>query len=215
MKRILTGFLATLLAFVSFAQDNNPYNGKGTDFNTSYTLIKNDYAAGKVTRFDERTIAAYSRKIPLGATMTADLSAQILHTMNAPDFNLTTFIQQSNLTPFSQQVFLDVLTKPLPDRTYQENIRIKVDAVKLAEIPEAERELVLSLLAVAYNLKDILPANARQGCIISGPDGSGEGTPGQCAVAGAVIGGLIGWGICGFWCALGGAIVGGVIGGLC
>jgi hypothetical protein len=215
MKKMLTGILALWLFMPLFAQDNNPHNQKGTDYNSSFLLIKNDYAAGKVTEFNAQTIAQYSRKIPLRATMSADLSAMIVQTLNAPDFNLTTFIQSSNLTPYSQQVLRDVLTTVPRGITFQEHVKLKVGSVKTAVIPDAEKEFVLSMLAIAYNAKAVLPANARKGCTITGSEGSGPGTSEQCAVLGAITGGLIGWDICGFFCALGGAIVGGVIGSLC
>jgi hypothetical protein len=91
-----------------------------------------------------------------------------------------------------------------------------------AVFSSAEKEMLLTIDAIIYN-SPMWPRLSQNGsvssrkpysreCTLFGPGGSGEASGATCIVAGAIIGGVVGYAVCGLPCAVGGAIIGGVMG---
>ena len=213
-----------LLVFVSttlFGQTNNPYDSQGIQYINSLSLIRDDFFAGKATEFNDATLSYYSRQVPLRNKVSVDLAATVVNNMKDPVFSYTTAIDRSSLSGFSKNTLKTVITNEhhLDNSGYQADLVSRTNDVLTAAIPATEKEFVLSLIAIAYHTADpgsseVLANGRQRGCWINGPYGSGPGTREQCIAAGALIGGVIGYSICGILCGLGGAIVGGVAGAL-
>lgn len=222
MRKCVFPALLFLLPAGLFAQSNNPYNQSGVDYVNSLAMIKNDFAAGKVTEFSESTLNYYSRSVPLRNQVSVDMAAAIVNNMKNPGFSFANVIDNSTLSGYSRNLLKDIISNEshLDDNGYRANLAVRTNEVLAAGIPATEKEFVLSLVAVAYNIADpVTPdalANGREygGCWITGPNGSGPGTRAQCIAAGAFLGGVLGYSICGVLCGIGGAIIGGVAGAL-
>lgn len=213
-----------MLLFVStglFGQANNPYDNQGVNYVNSLALIRDDFFAGKATEFNEATLNYYSRQVPLRNSVTVELAATVVNNMKDPTFSYTAVIDRASLSGFSKNMLKNVIDNEhhLDNSGYQADLSVKTNEVLSADIPATEKEFVLSLIAIAYHTADpgsseILANGRQRGCWITGPYGSGPGTREQCIAAGAMLGGILGYSICGFLCGLGGAIVGGVAGAL-
>jgi hypothetical protein len=203
------------------AQTNNSFDKTGIDYVHSIEMIRTDFNAGRATDFSEAMLSYYSAKIPLKNQVSVDMTATILNTMKSVAFNYATVIDNSSLSSFSRSLIKDIIRNDdrFDNNGYRDDLGKKTDQVLSSAIPAGEKEFVLSLVAVAYHIADPLTGgdapNARErGCWINGPYGSGPGTQAQCIAAGALIGGVIGYSICGVLCGLGGAVIGGVAGAL-
>ncbi len=206
---------------VLLAQPNNSFDKTGIDYVNSLGIIKKDFSTGRATDFSEATLNYYSASIPLKNQVSVDMAATIVNTMKSQAFSYTNVIDNSSLSPFSRGLIKSIINNDhhLDNMGYREDLGVKTEQVLTSDIPAREKEFVLSLVAVAYHIADPLTQgdapNARErGCWINGPYGSGPGTQAQCIAAGALIGGVIGYSICGFLCGLGGAVIGGVAGAL-
>lgn len=218
MKRILIFCIALIVFFVTNAQKNNLYNQRGIDYIASLSVITNDFKNGKVSDINQETLNNYAKQIPLKTNININISSQVVQTLKTPGFNFVNFVDNSSLTLSSKQVVKDIIGKmqTLNSSDYQSFLTSKINQVQEARLDEQEKELVLSLIAIASNISDKAGglASRESGCYVYGPDGSGNYQGNMCIAVGAVVGGLIGWGICGPLCALGGAVIGGVIGSL-
>lgn len=223
MKNLFICAGLALVPFISFAQPNNPYNQKGIDYVASVNMIQNDYNAGRARDFNEETLEYYSKSIPLKNQASVEVASAIIKTRSNGTLDFNKFIGGTSLSEISKQTLRDIILNPtaLTDAAYKASLTSKADAIAGSNISGSEKELVLSLIAISYNIPGNIPesfaalANGRgRGCWISGPYGEGPGTQAQCIAAGAVVGGVIGWSICGVLCSLGGAIIGGVAGAL-
>lgn len=218
MKKILCTAVFILPVMFSFSQQNNPFNQRGLDYNSSISLIKADLAAGRVKEFSEESLAYYSRKIPLRNQVSSGMAAEILRMIKNPGFSYAEFINNSRLSGLSKKVFTELVrpSRKMNDEEFKALIVKKVEEVKGAGVPETEKETVLSMLAIAYNfvdspaLKDGVDGKPNGPCRIFTDDGSTPGTLGQCIVAGAILGGTFGSMFCGFLCTFGGAVIGGI-----
>ena len=204
----------------SFAQLNNPYNQKGIDYVSSLNMIKNDYNSGKAKNFSEETLKYYSKLIPLQTQVSVDVASAIVGARSNGTLHFSSFIEKTSLSDLSKKSLTDMIegSSARTDNDFKTILTAKADVINNSKIPAAEKELVLSLMAISWNLASSSEVSAMRnedgGCWISGPYGQGPGSSAQCIAAGAVVGGIIGWSICGFWCALGGAVIGGIVGGL-
>ena len=215
MKKLFLTALIAVSGFLCFAQANNSYNQRGIDYIASVNMIGSDIASGKVKDFTEQSIKDYSAKIPLKTESSMAMVAEIIKTIKASDFNFGTMLDKSSLSAAAIRDFKDIyyLPKGTTAENYKALLSAKTDWVNQEKISGAEKELLLSVIAIAYNMQSSSQnkqgAPAQSNCEVFGPDGSG---PVNCIVAGAVVGAYIGFRICGIWCALGGAVVGGVLG---
>lgn len=228
MKSLLLSTGLALFTAFTFAQANNPFNQKGIDYVASLVRIQNDYKAGNAKNFSEETLKYYSKSLPLQTQVSVDVASSIINTRNNGNLDFSSFIGKSSLSDLSKKTLTETIfgAKTRTDESYKANITAKIDVIQNSNISAGEKELVLSLMAISYNVArsgsniyGLSQISAMQnvrnrGCWISGPYGEGPGSDAQCIAAGALVGGIIGWSICGFWCALGGAIIGGVVGGL-
>ncbi|MBC7875067.1 MAG: hypothetical protein H7Y01_13780 [Ferruginibacter sp.] len=218
MKKYMFPGVLLSISLSLFAQPNNSYNQTGIDYVNSLALIHADFNSGKVKEFNEETVNYYSRQVPLKNKASVEMVAAVVNTIRQPGFSYAGVIDKAPLSDFSKNLLKDIIDNKshLDDKGYRTNLTLKTNEVLSAGLPAQEKELVLSLIAIAYNSVESFTSARGQdgGCWITGPYGSGPGTQNQCIIVGALLGGVIGYTICGFFCALGGAIVGGVIGGL-
>jgi len=216
MKKLLLPLFLCCATFPGFTQENNPYNQKGIDYVNSLNIISADIKAGRVKEFNQESIKYYTGKIPLKVEANADMAAAIVKRMKATDASLTQVLAESSLSPATKQYLSDIyyVKKGTSLEQYKTLLSQKTSALLKQNVAAAEKELLLSVFAIAYNRsKDIqekLQGKEPSGnCILTGEGGSG---PVDCMMAGAIVGATLGWQICGVWCALGGAIIGGVAG---
>lgn len=200
---------------LSISQSNNPYNQNGLDYVASLELIQNDYNQGQVREFNEQTISHYSSAIPLQNQVSMSLVTTIINTRNSTNSNIDSVIDATSLSSFSKNTSKSIYKSSikLSLEKYKEFLIALVDDINNSSISQNEKKLLLTFTAIAYQTASSTSLG-RRGCIITanGESNTAEGFP--CIVVGAIIGGYIGWEICGFWCALGGAVVGGILGSL-
>jgi hypothetical protein len=215
MKRILKlvfFYLLLLQNSISFSQSNNPYNQRGIDYMASLSIITNDIRNHTVSDINQTTIDRYSSLIPLQTQASTEMASTIIRTVKSPGFTLSGFIDNSSLSSDAKQSFRDafLITGERSWNEYQSDLVSKVNAIKNGRLPTDEKELLLSLIAVTYNASPALQGRSGEAiCTAFGAEGSG---PIPCWVAGAAVGAVVGFRICGVWCALGGAVIGGVVG---
>jgi hypothetical protein len=219
MKKILFATLGvTLLTTLSFAQSNNPYNQRGIDYVSSMRIITADYDAGRVTEFNEETLNRYSSTIPLQNQVSVDMAGSIVRTLSSPSFNFNTTIDNTSLSSSTKDAVKELYTKATTSTVddLQRYLVTKSDEMNRSSSNPAEKELVLSLIAITYNVsvEAVSSNSANRRNSICNAIAVEPITPGECAVVGAITGGAIGFVICGPLCGLGGAIIGGLVGGL-
>ena len=205
MKTIFISTALLMLTCYSFAQSNNPYNQRGLDYVASIKLITNDYYAGKVKEFNKETIDYYAAKIPLQTQTkpTMEMVSSIAKGLKAPGFNLPQSIESSSLSEFSKETISETWNiQNSPDAL--KGLVAEVDKINESNISGSEKENLLSLVAISYNvcnerIKDSgfagrypslggLTAGAFFGFIIGGVFGPGGAFIGM--VAGGLLGGL-------------------------
>lgn len=215
MKRLFLTVGILITYQLSNSQSNNPYNQTGIDYIASLAMIQNDYDAGLVREFNEETITHYSGAIPLQNQVSLSLVTNIINTRNSSTLNIDNIIDETQFSSFTKDAFKSIYKSAvkLSLTAYKDFLVNKVDEINSSAISQSEKELLLSFAAISYHTAQN-PSLARRGCIITVDNESvaAEGVP--CIVAGAVLGGIIGYQLCGFLCGLGGAIVGGVLGSL-
>jgi hypothetical protein len=218
MKKIINLFIVAILLLTntgSFAQSNNPYSQRGIDYMTSLRMISDDARTRGVNDFNQSTLDYYSNLIPLRGQATTEMASTILRTVKSSNFTLLNFIDNSTLSVNAKQSLKDIFKAPVGQsrQDYQLGLASKADIIKNGKLQNGEKELLLSVIAITYNATPLQQINSASAeCIAFGEGGSGS-IP--CWVAGATLGAIIGWQICGIWCSLGGAVIGGVIGALC
>lgn len=196
MKKIIFGTIATVcLSFNVSAQKNNPYNSVGTDFVTSLKTLQKDYDNGKIKSINKETTDYYLKTLPIKANVTPDVVSSTVNAMKNSNYAET--LKNSKLSPFAK----DVLAQSQKNTA---DIEALVDKVKIEKLADAENELVLTSLAITYNLSQ---TTALSRCNVNGQTG-----PNACQAAGALAGLTIGSAICGPLCGIGGAIIGAIWG---
>ncbi|MBL0358105.1 MAG: hypothetical protein IPP72_15105 [Chitinophagaceae bacterium] len=211
MKRILSLIVMIICSYFSNAQENNPFNQLGIDYVTSLKIITEDFKAGKIKDFSKEAIEAYSHKLPIKGEVNMDLAGKIFSTIKANDFDFVKLVKESSFSETSKEFFIAVSVNPgkLDLKQMNEYLINKTDEIKKSEVGDSEKEMVLSLISIAYRVNGVPGDNNDSNCFMSGPVGSG---PINCVIAGVIGGGIIGWSICGLPCTIGGAIIGGILG---
>lgn len=196
MKKILFGITATVSLVLNVsAQKNNPYNGVGVDFVKSLKILQSDYDNGKIKAIDQKTTDYYISILPSKAQVNAEVVSKTVDALK--NSNYTEVIKNSKLTSFSKDVLL-------LSQKNGADITGLVDKVKTQKLSAAENELVLTSLAMTYNLGQ---TTALSKCTVNGQTG-----PNACQALGAITGLYIGNALCGPLCGIGGAIIGGIFG---
>ena len=214
MKTLFYLFVLSFTSITGFAQSNNPYNQRGLDYVSSLDIIANDFNNGKVKEFNEETIAYYSASLPLRGQASTEMAASIFKTLKTPDFSISKFIDESKFSETGKSVCRDIFfgEKGMSEEAYKERLVSKVDDLNKAELDEAEKETLLSVIAIVYHTQPATQATQRLSCHAALGDLT---TPMSCIAVGAAMGGFLGYTICGPACGIGGAIIGGVVGAIC
>lgn len=183
MKKIFFGLFATfLIPTISFAQKNNPYNQRGLDMLTSVEIIMNDFKEGKIKDINQETLDYYSKSTPLNVNLNLETFSNVVK--NVTQNKLDDVLKASNLSTFTKEILKNAIS-PNAD------IIKLVENVKNTKMALDEKEFILSSLAFIYN-SNLNSQMSRQG------DG----------LAGVLIGGAIGFPICGLPCGIGGMAIG-------
>lgn len=196
MKKLVLSIIVTAsFAFNASGQKNNPYNSLGIDFVESLKILQNDYNSGKIKEIDQKTTDYYLGILPIKAEVNAEVVGATVNAMKSS--NSSEVIKSSNLTDFSKEILLKSQIK-------NNSIEQLVENVKNRKLSESENQIVLTSLAITYNLTQ---TTALSRCTIEGETG-----PNACQAAGALVGMLAGTAICGPICGVGGAIIGAIWG---
>ncbi|MGL2965730.1 hypothetical protein [Flavobacterium sp. XGLA_31] len=192
MKKIVFGVMATV-SFVlhTMGQKNNSYNAVGVDFVKALRILQNDYDNGKIKEINQTTTDYYLGILPIKATVNEEVVGNTVNALKTS--NVKDMVMNSKLTDFSKEILLQSQTNA-PD------IEALVDKVNHQKLSASESEVVLTSLAITYNLNQ---TESFSKCHIDGQTG-----PNACQAAGALLGLLVGEALCGPLCAVGGAIIG-------
>jgi hypothetical protein len=210
MKKVLLQILGILLVFAGHAQENNPYNKRGADYMASLNIISTDYRAGKVKEINDASIKTYSRLVPLQNQVSTDMAASLLKTIKAPGYTLATAIANSSLSAYGKNTVNRLLNvKGLPADEFKTSLSNLVTEIRAARIADAEKEQLLTLLAVSYHSIG-MPSMGRSNCNVVTSTYTGPVDESVCVAAAAISGFFFALPICGILCGLGGALVAGV-----
>ena len=187
MKYLIFTYTATILVcFSSNAQRNNPHNKVGLDYINSYKVIKKDYDAGKITILDQKTIDYYNNASQINNRMSVQQAGEIIQAVRT-----TTPLQALQNAQYSQ-LSQQSITKALNGS----DISKIVDAVKISNIPQIEKQNTLSFLSIIYNtnlnpkiFKD-RPKNAFIWTVVGAITGGVVFGP-AAILSGASVGGII------------------------
>lgn len=211
MKNLLLMIALVAIVIDSFSQKNNPLNQRGLDFVASIDIISADFNAGKVKAFDQETILSYSKVLPLQHTASVDLAANVVRTIKDPGYRFLDVVNNSSLSDFSKDLLPKLInTERLSIEHFRNSLSNMVQEITSEKISPSEKELLLSLTAISYNIAANSSLGRGANCYFDGPNGTVALNREECITAGAMMGGLLGFSICGPWCALGGAIVGSI-----
>lgn len=209
MKNFICLLCATILgSAVSFGQPNNPNNRLGADIVAAGAVVSKDYKDGKIKDLDQATIDRYYNTLLPGyeKVKLAD-ATKVINAMKGASSQSA--IRNSGFSAAGQAF----LQKSLTD--YSQTAL--ADDVNKSNLPAAEKNTILTVIAINYNL---IPKTAfKAGGKGKGPsaqfdidfDDSQFSSSPQVAVW-ASIGALMGFNMCGPWCAVFGGILGIIIG---
>lgn len=227
MKKIIAFIQFSLIAGFSWGQTTNPFDSTGIKVRQSILLIIDSINAGSITDYSSKTIDEYTRLLPIQASASVEMIGTIYQAVNDGNFDLSgTFTGTAYTSSFTNHL-IDICEKSKATEvsSFQDFIAKKVAAVQ-DQLEGSERDLLLQFCAIAYHTSQLYnsPVNASKITPEGGPqtysrhsvscyiDSNGEQIPVPCGVAGAIIGGTIGYAICGIPCSIGGAIIGCIIG---
>ncbi len=216
MKKILISLAIVTTACNLFGQKNNPYNHVGIDYVKSVEIIISDFKKGTIKEFSNEAIQLYSKKLPLKAEVNMDLVANVSSTIKNKGFSLTELITKTDISDNSKSILIKILLNPdkldvSQMKTYLEHA---VDEINKNDISISEKEIVLSLISISYNLFSASEISRLTNWDCTPELAPGINLPNQCVAAGVIAGGIIGLIACGPLCGIGGAIVGGLVGSL-
>lgn len=216
MKKSLFGHTLAMLLIVGnlFGQHNNPKNQLGVDVANAFYVISNDLQEGKIKDISQSTLDQYFKNLlPAYPEIKLDEFNQIFQNLKNSDNK--TIIANSGISEEAKQF----LEKSLTDYS----ITKLVDEVRASKIQDSEKEEILSVLAVNYNL--ITAKDSGTGIFRStgkGPNSDyiSEKTmlrpdllqKGTTLIWGA-LGFVTGSSICGLPCGIIGGVIGLVLGG--
>ena len=218
MKKILFSLLATVsLVNYSVGQSNNPYNQLGSDVVSVARAIMIDYSNGKLKNLDEATLNSYYKNL------LPNYSQAKLEDVNAIVKSLGS---ATNSSIIDKSKYSEEGKKFLEKTLASYSITSLVDDVNKSKLPEIEKENILSVLAINYNLIKPEAGNRLSGkaAKTKGPCVDFETYNNETFIPGEtsdglntfVFGGLgfiLGSSICGLPCGIVGGAIGLVIGG--
>ncbi len=213
MKKILmTAGLFLVVAGV-FAQKNNPFNERGIQYVESLEIIRADLEAGKVKDFNEESIRHYASTLPIQGNVSVETVAEIVATLKDPGFNFEEQLEKARISDYAKE-FLSNLPKSKETslEEYKESLIGRVDVVRHSEIDDEEKEMLLTQVAITYNLIETNISLGEPNCWLT-INGIYPDTRMECAVGGAIAGLILGTIFCGGpWCYVVFGLVGGILG---
>lgn len=216
MKKIIFSLTATVLLFPnSFSQSNNPHNQLGIDVvNVAHHIYK-DYTEGKIKDVTQETLNYYF------TTYLAKYPKIELENFNT----IFDILKKSDNTSIIKNIGFSERGTAFLNKTLERySITKLVEEVKNSTIPENEKETVLCVLAINYNLIAPYATKSTHPTSGKGPNSDinmheidyfqnlshSEGLP---TLIWGGIGFGIGNGICGLPCGVVGGAIGLVLGG--
>lgn len=157
MKKFLLGLLA-IIGFLNstYGQTNNPFNGWGSNIVSAALVINQDYLNGKLKEISQEKLNDYFKTFfPEEKSIELDEFLKIVDLMK--NANSESIIKQSGYS----ELGMDFLRKTLTD----ESVTAQVDQVLKSKLPENEKQGILSVLAVNYNLIKPLKEIHQEGSI--------------------------------------------------
>ncbi len=144
MKNFTFGLMATMLLLGSArAQTNNPYNQQGIDFLSASKVLYKEYQEGKLSAVNQETIDYYFKTLLPNYTG-----------VNLADFNLIVggLKNTNNAAIIKNSGYSDEAKAFLQKSLESYSITKLVDAVQSSKIDVKEKEDILIVLAINYNL---------------------------------------------------------------
>jgi hypothetical protein len=144
MKKIVISLTATVLAVTNtFCQSNNPHNQVGIDVVNVAKQVYQDYESGKIKDITQNTLDYYFKNyLPHYQQPSLDNFNIVFDVLKKADN--TSIIKNAE---FSEQG-----TAFLKKTLENYSITKLVDEVNQSKLPEAEKENILCVLAINYNL---------------------------------------------------------------
>jgi hypothetical protein len=212
MKRLFLLSAAILVSTVTMSQSNNPKNQLGADIVAAGQAISKDYKEGKLKDFSQATIDEYYKRLmpKYPSVPIADIN-KILNSLKGATNE--SVIKNSGLSAEAKSF----LKKSLTDYSTTQ----LVDDVLKSKIPQGEKDIVLTVLAMNYNLIPIDNRRITNPVKSKGPnvsfdinfdDSSFDVAERDEVVLWGALGAIQGWYFCGPWCAVVGGIIGIIIG---
>lgn len=212
-KYILLTVSILLINFTAHSQANNPFNEMGIKTSNAVNLLANDFKDGKIKDYSQKTISTYQNLLGIETQIPEQLIPNIYNTLKDKDFNYVNFINNTKLTGETKTQMLNLikLTKDYKDNELRDKLILKVDELKLSDLPQAEKDMLLYDCAALYN-----SSNSISGNLLNRGNDNGNGPTGNQigSVAGMIIGGYMGMTLCGLPCCFIGSAVGLFLGGI-
>lgn len=144
MKKFLLGLTASVFFLPNVSgQTNNPYNQLGADVVSAAQVIYKDYVNGKLKEIDQKTLDHYFETLLPNYT-----------TVKINDFNqiLTALKGTNNASIIKNSKYSEEGKTFLQKSLESYSITKLVEEVKKSKIDESEKQGILSVLAINYNL---------------------------------------------------------------
>lgn len=212
MKRLFLLSAAILVSTAGMSQPNNPNNKMGADIVAAGQAIAKDYKEGKLKEFNQATIDNYYKTLlPAYQSVKLEDVTKILNALKGATSE--SVIKKSGFSDESKAF----LRKSLTDYSTTQ----LVDDVKRSKIIESEKNAVLTVLAMNYNLIPIDKRRITNPVKMKGPnvgfdidfdDSEFATAEGDEVVLWAALGAIQGFYFCGPWCAIAGGLIGVIVG---
>jgi hypothetical protein len=216
MRVLILSIASFLCAQIVSGQKNNPFSQRGSDYVTSFNLIKKDYDAGNIKALNEKTIAYYSGKVPLKNELSLETASTVFKTIQSGKTSLSDVLKNAAVSETVKRMTREILFNPknLNDEQFKDFLVQKNEEIKSAEVADNEKEILFTLSAIAYSIRNNQMVgygrNNHNGCMVVSEEGSGSLSNSGCIGVSMAVGFYIGFHVCGAWCGLGGAIIAGV-----
>ncbi len=205
-------FAFSLFSLFTFAQQSNPYHLKGLTLANDLKNILPDIEKENLSTFNQAKIDEYKKKF---ATEINISEAQIADYLSVLKNNTKNgIIDNTSYSKDSKNFLKQLISGESVIGTF--NFDTYNSAVINSSINEKEKELILTLSAIQYNLMNTefksksAGSDGREhpGCDIEGTYPPVHLSPVQCALIVGSLGAVFGAPICGFPCAVGGFVIG-------
>jgi hypothetical protein len=212
MKHYIIYTLALLISITSNAQPNNPYNSTGEAFIQSYKLLSEDVKVGKIQDLSPETVNMYKEKLPMRTDISPTTAARIVKEVQNKKIDIFSGIRNSTVSTEAQKLYIQLFeaitqknTAELPTFLIEHT-----NTVLLSKIPPIDRQTLLKLIAIHYQIVALqqMQLRSKDRCSVPIRGVTIEVSGSSCILVSVSHGFIVGMSECGMMCAVGGAILG-------